>query len=75
MTEKQQRIINLLKENGAMKKADIVDVFEHEYYFNASKHVGECLSRLRKKGVVKKIKHGHYTLGNENPIPNQTTLF
>lgn len=79
MTDKQKIIFDFVRENGSITKKTAVDKIGGSYFINASKHVGDVLSRMVKSGLLKRVKNGVFELGvrtNKNTVnENQLDLF
>lgn len=76
MTEKQRKIINLLRANKEpMSKSELLKHFGHWYYYNASKHLGDILSRMVDNNLLYRPSRGYYALGNNATPSNQMSLF
>jgi predicted transcriptional regulator of viral defense system len=80
--EMQKSIVNFVRNNESeeVKRKEIVDTFKHNYYCNGEKHVSDCIHRCVKRGLLKRVRHGWYSLGKMNkssePVdPSQTELF
>lgn len=78
LSEKQQQIIAHIKTSGTITKKHAVDMFKMCYYTNAEKYVGEILSNMVKRGLIKRVKAGVFELSTRKiSIPsdsNQTSL-
>lgn len=74
--QKQRLILAYARQNGGKitkKKAMEVPGVD-TYYCNGAKHVGEIISRMVKRGLLTRIKPGHYEMRFKTD-PNQTKLF
>lgn len=61
LNERQKRIINFAQSNdGKISKKQANDLIANSYYHNGEKYVGEILSRLVKRQVLRREKIGHY---------------
>lgn len=62
-----------------MTKKRAISLIGNFYYCNASKHVGDVLTRMVKSGLLRRVKRGRYAIGNgyrKDPIAeNQTSIF
>jgi len=79
MTKQQIEIYRLIQElGGVASKAQIVKVLQRGYYHNASKHVGDRLSRMVNSGYLTRPKKGWYssssTEGKRGIVEYQGTL-
>ena len=79
MTEYQKKIFKYTLENKQITKIKAVELIGNRYYCNASKHVGDVLSRMVNLGLLKRVKNGLFECGNKtnkNHQPeNQLNLF
>lgn len=78
LTENQKTVIRIANDNGGVvTKKQVCEVIR--YYYNTEKHVGDILSRMVKKNILKRIKPGVFEIstGNkqEEPNPNQISIF
>ena len=76
MTEKQVALLEYARaNNNEITKKDAVKLIGHHYYHNASKYVGEIISRMVNTGTLTRIKNGSFRLGPGTPfIENQIEL-
>lgn len=78
-TEKQLAIIRFISaKKEAQTKQQILDEFGHWYYYNASKHIGDVLSRMVTSGFLHRPKRGVYDIGGskkETIDSDQLSLF
>lgn len=80
LSEKQQTIIDYIREHGQATKQELIPLV-NTYFHNASKHVGDLLSNMVKRGYIKRVKPGVFELGGKsNSVPvivdkDQTRLF
>lgn len=78
---KQRTILKHLQDNRQISKKEAVELLKHYYYYNASKHVGDILTRMVRKGILKRVRRGVYERGNgmkktkQINNPNQLKLF
>lgn len=64
MTDKQKSIIGFALKNGdKITKKEAVQLIGSCYYCNASKHVGDVLSRMVKAGLLERVKAGTFIIG------------
>lgn len=83
MTTYQKEIIDFARNNGnEITKKQAVDLIGGAYYCNASKHVGDVLSRMVKANFLIRIKPGEFKVGSgtkykpNSPVgKNQIDLF
>lgn len=59
LTEKQKLILSFIGDKEVTKR-EIVKEFQHWNFRNASKHIGDKLSRLVKMGVLERPRIGVY---------------
>lgn len=64
MTNTQVQITTYLKTVESASKADLYELFSPGYYHNGEKHFGEILSRMVKRGLIKRIKKGCFAIGS-----------
>lgn len=76
MTDKQKALLVYARANdNKITKKEAVKLIGHHYYHNASKYVGEILSRMVNAGTLTRIKQGSFQLGTGTPfIENQIEL-
>lgn len=79
LSEKQRKIVDFaISNNNEVTKKDAMSLI-NTHYHNGDKHVGECLSRMVKSGILIRIKPGNFKLGSRiKPtleIKNQQKLF
>ncbi len=80
ISEKQKSILEHITQNGSITKKKAVELIGHNYYHNASKYVGEVLSRMVNRKLIKRIKPGLFERGDlsgekdEVFNPNQTEM-
>ena len=60
LTTKQLQIMQHIEKYGSITKKEAVTILGRHYYYNASKHVGELLSRMVKSGHITREKRGTY---------------
>lgn len=78
---RQIQILKTFKENKdiILSKSEIKKLSGISYYNNTDKYLGDCLSRMVKNGMLKRISKGKYKLGSGNKRitqpKNQTKLF
>lgn len=80
---RQKQILNVFNQDKdlVLKKSDIIEKGSLHYYANTSKHVGDVLFRMVKKGLLERVKKGFYKLGKPKgevkfiEDPDQTKLF
>ena len=65
LTDKQLAIYNYIKDNGVVKKAELMTKFNHWYYHNSAKYIGEILFRLVDAKLLSKPKSGYFEI-NKN---------
>lgn len=58
--KKQANILQLLHENGTMKKSEIVAKCGFYYHCNDAFHIGNILGRMVKNGTIERVKKGVY---------------
>lgn len=83
LNERQKAIILFAQGNGGkISKKQAVDLIGNSYYHNGAHYVGEILTRLVKRQVLRREKIGHYVFtGVTNGVivepvaANQTDLF
>lgn len=80
ISEKQKEILRYCQENGEITKQQAVELIGGCYYHNKSKHTGDVLTRMVKRGFLKREKRGLYKIRNlqgvkEEPFnPDQTKM-
>lgn len=81
LTEKQIKVIEFCRQNNnTITKKDAMGLI-NTHYCNGEKHVGDCLSRMVKAGLLIRVKPGHFTLGSGTKnkpstiVKNQINLF
>lgn len=63
---KQKQILDFaLKNENRITKKQAVELIGSYYYHNASKYVGEVLSRMVSSKLLKRIKNGLFEINNE----------
>ena len=78
--ERQSHILNFVRENGDTKKSELVSKFDHWYYMNSAKHIGDILFRMVQNGKLERFKKGWYRIGagvksrSEILDPNQVEI-
>ena len=84
LTPQQSQILKDAQERGGtITKKEIVEMYEHLYFCNAEKHLGDILSRMVKSGLLIREKPGVFKAGKgkkKKPatiieIKSQTKLF
>lgn len=83
LNERQRKIILFARYNGGkITKKQATDLIGHSYYYNGAHYVGEILTRLVKRQILRREKIGHYIFtGVTNGVivdtvaANQTDLF
>ena len=65
MTEKQRIIFNFVRDQkGPVKKSDLTKKFGRRWYFaNASKNLGDVLTRMVNQNWLVRVKPGYYEAG------------
>jgi len=58
LSEKQQKVLNWVREHGIISTSEAVRIIGGNLYCNAEKHVGDTLSRLVKARLIRRIKPG-----------------
>lgn len=62
-----------------LSKSEIKELSGISYHCNTNKHLGDCLSRMVKNGMLERVSKGKYKLGSGNKHinqpKNQTKLF
>lgn len=81
LSPKQGKIVAFMRGKDSVTKKELVDEFEHWYYTNAAFHIGVILSNMVNRGVLIRIKKGHFKIGRNSSNtdlslnnPNQTKL-
>ena len=77
LSPKHRKIVTFIG-NDVKTKAEVVDQFKSWYYYNASKHIGDVLTRLVRAGWLERPMRGHYSVRKtvQPPIANnQMGLF
>lgn len=64
LSDKQIGIVNFIRSNGNITKKQAVEMYDHCYYYNGTKYIGEILSNMVKRGYIKRVKNGVFELGN-----------
>ena len=59
---KQFEIVEAIKKHGHITKKEAVEIVGKNIYCNADFHVGNILSNMVKKGMIKRLKPGIFTL-------------
>jgi len=63
---KQKQILAFaIKNENRITKKQAVELIGNTYYHNASKHVGDVLSRMVNSKLLKRIKNGLFEINNE----------
>lgn len=84
LTPQQTQILKDAQERGGtITKKEIVEMYEHLYFCNGDKHLGDILSRMVKSGLLIREKPGVFKVGKgkkKKPativeIESQTKLF
>lgn len=83
LNERQKSIIKFAQGNaGKITKKQANELIAHTYYHNGEKYVGEILSRLVKRQILRREKIGHYVFTGflngikvEPVAENQINLF
>lgn len=82
LSKKQAEIVAFIRGKESVTKKEIVDRFLHWHYTNEAFHIGNILSNMVKRGVLKRIKRGVFKIGNNSANtdlslnnPDQTKLF
>lgn len=79
LPEKQHEILKLFYKKKKLTKKEVVEEFGGWYYCNESKHIGDILSRMVKRGLIHREGRGVYAIGPDKKTaptdPNQKTLF
>jgi hypothetical protein len=63
LTLKQSAVLQFCHENGGITKAQAMGLI-NTHYCNGDKHVGDCLSRMVKSGLLIRVKPGVFITGN-----------
>jgi len=81
LSVKQQKIINFINksEDKQITKKQAIELVD-DYYYNASKYVGEILSSMVKSGSLERIKNSVFKIGKGKSqkvfvVENQNKLF
>jgi len=81
LSVKQQKIINFINksQDKQITKKQAIELVD-DYYYNASKYVGEILSNMVKSGTLERIKNGVFKIGKGKGqkifiVENQNKLF
>lgn len=67
----QLAVMDLFKKKSEITLSDAVGVLGKHYYANARFHVAMVLSRMVKRGLIVRIKPGHF----RPPNPVESVLF
>lgn len=75
----QSTVLHFLSTVESATLREVYDNCNLSYYRNWAKHTGDVMSRLVKKGRVRRVKRGVFALGrdpqcNEETNPNQLRL-
>lgn len=84
--QRQATIIKFIQDHSedSVKLKEIVDKFEHWYYYNGRHHIQEIMSRMVRSGKLVRPKRGSYSIPEVQPAgvntnevvdPNQTNIF
>ncbi len=65
ISEKQKEILEFIQESkdSQITKQQAVDLIGGCYYCNESKHTGDVLTRMVKRGLLKRVSRGVYERG------------
>lgn len=74
LSEKQKTILEFIhrSEDKQITKKQAVDLIGRCYYANEKKHTGDVLSRMVKRGLLKRIKNGLFEIGQGIKYENET---
>ncbi len=61
--DRQNAILATFSGRESFTKSEAVDLLGSGYYCNASKYVGEILSRMVKRRLIRRVKRGVYRVG------------
>jgi hypothetical protein len=82
LSEKQSFILGLLESKEQITKKEVCSYLARRYYHNGEKYIGEVLSRMVQRGILKRVKPGVFKKGRLNYLgkkgkidPNQKSLF
>jgi hypothetical protein len=82
LSSKQSLIYALFEGREEITKKEVISLLRWSYYHNAEKYIGEMLSRMVSRGILKRVRPGVFAKGRLNylgkkgkPDPNQKTLF
>lgn len=62
LTPKQSAVLQFCHDNGGITKAQAMGLI-NTHYCNGEKHVGDCLSRMVKSGLLIRVKPGVFITG------------
>ena len=75
VSEKQQIILTFARNNnGQITKKQATELLRKYYYHNAAKYVGETLTRLVRRSLLKRIGFGKYKLSHKTQNIDSTQL-
>ena len=82
ISEKQKQILEFaFKNENKITKTEAFELIGGCYYCNASKHVGDVLSRMVKSKLLNRVKNGSFEINTNRTqtvtgiiIPNQLEL-
>jgi len=82
LSKKQAEIVAFMRGKESVTKKEIVAEFNHWHYTNEAFHIGNILSNMVNRGVLKRIKKGVFIIGNNSANtdlslnnPDQINLF
>ena len=62
LTTKQSAVLKFCHDNGGITKSQAMGLI-NTHYCNGDKHVGDCLSRMVKSGLLIRVKPGVFITG------------
>ena len=65
-SEKQQKVLDYLEANGQITLGEAVMIIGRDYYCNERFHVGQVLSRMVKRGLIKRVSRGLFERSDED---------
>jgi predicted transcriptional regulator of viral defense system len=66
LTPKQKKILEFASSHEKqITKKQAFELIGGCYYCNASKHVGDVLSRMVNSGLLKRLKNGHFEISEK----------
>ena len=79
--QKRRVILDMARKSETITKKQVVKALGYTYYANASKHLGDILSRMVNSGLLHRLKPGIFKLKSftsdkiKTDNPNQQKLF